>query len=338
MKINYKQWTALLMASFLGSNLMAEESEPALKVGGRVWAFYNLDMTEGAGHKNGFDISRAYLQAKYKYDATWSAIVLLDHERNKLGTSGTPDTWVYVRNAYVQGSNLFDSNTSFRFGLQPTLYISKVDAAVKTRWLGKSLADESGYLKSQEGGASLFGSFADKFEYGLMVHNGGESLSKSGASDSALGTTVQLAYAPFKGSDGVFDGLSFLVSNTLFSDSKSTRSSSNVLTAALLLEHSALDLALEYIMKKLDYSGAKVAHGYGLIANVKAVKDLSIYGRLYSGNDKFKQDYEAEYLATVGPTYTFVEDKLSTAVLYERKGIEDSPDSQVVYWNWAASF
>jgi len=331
---NFRQKIVFFSAALCASQSFAKSDEN-LTVNGKLWAQYSLDLTKDAEHNTGFDIYRAYLQAKYQFDPQWSTVVLIDHERNKIGSTGTPATWVYLRNAYVQAADLWAEKSNFRFGLQPTLYISTVDAALKTRWLGKSLADESGLLKSQEGAVAATGELGTMIRYGLMGHNGTEGLDRAGNSDNALGATALLSLSPFKGSEGILSGFAITVANTVLGASAPSQSS-NVFSAALQLESDIVDTAVEFVHSKAKNSADIQA--CGATANVKISDSASIFGRYFTGNDTFKSFYKSKALATVGPTYSFIKDKVSTALLYERKEKASGTASQMVYWDWAANF
>jgi len=314
----------------------AQEAKPAsaLEVSGRVWAQLRADMTKDSGHKSGFDISRAFLQAQYKFNAEWSTVLLLDAAR----TGATPDYLAsHVRNAYVQHQGLLGDGSLFRFGLQPTFYVATLDGAVKTRWLGKNLVDEGGVVPSQDGAASLTAQAGSVLRYGVAVRNGREGLSKAGSSDNALGYDAFATITPF---DGALEKLGLTVYDSLQSQAtgSTATASSNTLAVALHSQHAFVDASLETVVVK--QSGAQ-AVGYGVTANVKPSENSSIYARFFSGNTNFQTGkLKSKSVLTVGPTYAFVAGKLSTALLFEtRPAVTAGASAQnALLWNWAANF
>jgi hypothetical protein len=325
-----------MMATLIATG--AAHADDALTISGKLWAQYSLNLTDGAGSPNGFDVTRAFVQAKYKFDPTWSAVVLLDHDRSK------ESTWAYVRNAYVQAGDVVGEKSNFRFGLQPTLYIPLVESALKTRWLGKTLADESKILSSQDGGVSLTGEASSMIRYGVEVHNGVEALDYPGKSGNGLAASAVVSVLPLADSESEFAKLGLTVSDTVFAaetsaigTTKKTSPSANVITGALHLEHSLLDLALETVMKRVSKANTV---GFGGTLNVK-FEPFSVYVRAFTGNDAFKNSaLKAKMLLTAGPTYSFVKDKVSTALLYEtRSAVAANAKAQnTVYWIFAANF
>lgn len=311
-----------------------------LTVGGRVWANYTADLTSKSKHKTGFEIYRAFLQADYRYNKTWSVFTLLDHERDKLGSKNQDSkTWVYVRNAFIQASDLWGDKGTFRFGLQPTPFVAAVDGVTKARWLGKSLADEMKLLKTQDGGLSLSGASGSLLKYTAMVHNGTESLDLEGASDNALASTVQLSVFPFATPEKESSGLGWTLSNTHFFKSTNDKSAVNVVSTALTFGHRYLDTALEYVYYKERKKNSAALHAYGATLYAKFLESSALFARFQSGNDPLKTRYKSHSVLSVGPSYILIPNKVVTALVYERKakGAGKTPE-QTIFWNWAANF
>jgi len=222
-------------------SLAFADSKPPLEVKGKVWANFAYDLTEDSIHKNGFDIYRAYLQANYAFDEQWSAALLLDAQRGESvatadGGTTKANLWMYLRNAYIQGSGLWPEGGTIRFGLQPTPFISFVDNATKTRWLGKSMLDQTGILNSQSSGVSALGSFAGVLKYHVILHNGTEGLTKPGNSDNGLALGVQVAVQPFEGTGSWFEKMT-LVGYSENQDSASSSKAMKVTKGTSSLAH-----------------------------------------------------------------------------------------------------
>jgi hypothetical protein len=309
----------------------ARAEDGALQVKGRVWANYTYDLTKDAGHQNGFDIYRAFLQADYKFSDEWSTTLLLDGARSTLPSNSLTN---YVRNAYVQNSGLLGEGSTFRFGLQPTGYISTIDALMKTRWLGKNLVDQAGLVPSQDAGASL-ASKGEVLSYGVALRNGVEGLNSAGNSDNALSFDVWVG-----AKDLGVKGLGVTVYNSVAS--KPTKGlagqSSNTLATALTLNQELVDAAVELSLFRQNKVNAI---GYGVTLNLKATTGAALYTRFFTGDDNFKTGkLKAKNLLTVGPTYAFENGKVLTGLLFESasSNTNGANATRKILWNWAATF
>src|SRR5258707_15318605 len=100
----------------------------------------------------------------------------------------------YVRNLYLQAANLRPENGTFRFGLQHTMFIGAVEGALKTRWLGTTLAEESMLNSVDTAGVAFTGGLMNSMlKYGLMLGNGQENIMKTGNSDNRLQIDLMIA-------------------------------------------------------------------------------------------------------------------------------------------------
>lgn len=311
------------------------QSGDAVTVSGKIWGQFTSNLTQGSTHGNGFDITRALLQAKFKLDATWSGILMIDHDRSVIGSSGTPDAWAYVRNAYVQGSDLWAGGGSLRVGLQPTPWIATVDGVMKTRWIFRSLLDLATVLPSQDGAVSAFGAVGNYFKYTVQLGNGTEGLSAKGNSDSALGVTAVGTLTPFAESSGWMQKLGFSLGLTTVNASQKQPYARNVVAAAAHLESARVDAAVEYVYTRRTGLNR---NGFGLTTNVRISEKWSAYGRFFAGNDSFQSLLDAKQIFDFGPTYTVIKDKLQTALTYGIYPQKTGSTEQVLYWKWAATF
>lgn len=349
-----------------------------LDIKGKVWARFGYEATENSNHSSGFDLYRTYLQASYKFDQTWSTTLLLDGFNNGNKYS------VFVRNAYVQAGNIWEGNGTMRFGLMPTLYTSTIEGATKTRWLAKSLADEIGALQTYGAGVAFTGDVQNFLNYGLNIHNGSEGANLTGTGsnlDSAWAIGIKATLMPFANEDGALRKLGVTlydefennghtrVSNT---NANTVTTGANTIAAALHFEHMYFDGAFEYLNQNPngdERAGAvntKTIAAYGLTANIKFMDEkFSIFGRWYSGNDALKlgtgfrnfdnntpignptgalTNINYKTIVAFGPTWSFIKDKLATALIYETRAINSdtssagAKDYKAITWNWAANF
>ena len=332
----------LAIASAQGAHA---QEESKLTINGRVWARYLYQLTKDTNHVNGFDLYRAYLGATYRFDDTWSAVVLLDaaRERTVSDVSFADSSYdykeynlMYLRNAYVEARDVVGEGSKFRFGYQPTFLIASVDGATKTRWLAKSLADEFGLLTSQAGGASLSGK-AGLLSYGAIWHNGREGLALKGNTDSSTTLGAYLGVAPIESSEGAVRKLG--VHAYYEGRGRGGRTTQrHVLGSAVTLESAFLDGALELVWLKDKDADAVLS--YGATLNGKFLEErASVFARFATGNDAFKAGSDTKWLLTVGPTYAVLKDKVSTALLFQTEKPEaGGNNTSTIFWNWAANF
>ncbi len=329
----------------------APSPSPVVDIHGQVWSQFTYDNTENSVHRKGFDITRAFLQFNYALNTTWSSTVLLDGQRGETisvkGGTGTTvsgsitkaDLWGYVRNAFVQGSSLCDGNGTFRFGLQPTLYVGLIDSTNKTRWLGKSLLDQASLVQTQDAGVSFTGNITSNFKYGVMIHDGVEGLTRPGNQDSGLAASIIGTFYPVKG-----------FGMTIYQEYQGNGNSApgvinvsgyRMTTFALTADTSLINAAAE-ITTQQEYSLNTPSNGVGLMADFRPLSPKSsIYLRYFSGNTQFQAlKLLGKSIITVGPTFSFVPKRVSTALLYESR-TPVTPGAVAissVLWNWAFSF
>jgi hypothetical protein len=343
-------WCATITGALVWQDAAKAQEKSPLEIKGRIWAQYTYDMTKDSAHLNGFDIYRAYLQAGYKVDDTWSTMLLLDAQRGEElsttgGKSAKANLWTYLRNAYVQGSDLWAGGGTFRFGLQPMPFIATIDGATKSRWLGKSLTDQvSGVLNSQSAGVAALGSITPMVKYHLVAHNGTEGLTKAGASDSGLAFGTQITLLPFAGSEGILKRLGLTVYNEIQDSASSAKDTpvtkgTNTLAVGLHFESDFINLAIENFAKtEKDVDGDLT--GTGATLNLKFAEAAGFYLRYLAGNDEFQAALGGKTLISAGPSYELVKDKVMTALVYEaRAAIKAGAEDKVgIAWNWAAHF
>ncbi len=326
-------------------------STPTVDIHGIFWGQYTYEGTENSVHHEGFDVTRAFLQFNYNLDPTWSSTILLDGQRGETisvkGGTGTTvnggvtkaNLWGYVRNAFIQAASLCDGNGTFRFGLQPTLYVGLIDSTNKTRWLGKSLLDQATLVPTQDAGASFTGNITSNFKYGLMVHDGIEGINRPGNQDSGLSASFIATFYPVK-------GFGMTLYQEYQGNGKSAPGVINVngfrmTTFATTVETSFINATAEFTTQQ-DYTLSTPSNGAGVMADIRPIgPKSSMYLRYFSGNTQFQtQKLLGKSVITVGPTFSFVPGRVSTALLYEARPqtIAGTPTVTAVMWNWAINF
>ena len=315
----------------LGAN--PEQPADGPQIGGKIWADDTVDLTSKQGHRNGFDVSRAFIEMGYAFDEQWSTRLVLDAVRTTYLNE-------YLRVAFIQGKYLWAGAGTLRFGIQPTMFIAASETALKTRWLGKTLADQSGFLRSISGGFAASGEVGSVLTYSMMIHNGSESLSQPGVNDNALAYSEQLQITPLLNTPGPFQKLSLNIFDEVQSQSSSVGSKtlqSNVVGLSILLENPRLDFGIESLFK--TQKNVDLVSAYGITANPKFRGGrYSFYMRYFSGTEGFEKSLGGKFLYSLGPTLTIVASKVSTALIYDCLSPRSGPQIQSVSWKWAASF
>ena len=123
------------------------------KVNGRLYANWNMDMTDGADNANSFGIDRAYVTVKSKLSDYTSVRMTSDIS----STNGYDGYSIILKYGYIDWKPQFGNGTlNIRFGLQPTLYIDDMNGLWGRRYLEKTIGDKNKFLTSSDLGASAF--------------------------------------------------------------------------------------------------------------------------------------------------------------------------------------
>ena len=325
---------------------------------------------------NGFDLYRADLKGNYKFNDTYNATLMFDGA-NRFITNGVTPTvsvanMVYVREAYVSANWWTGGHMSF--GLQPGFYTSTVDGATHTRWLAQDLAFTGGFMNEENAGVSFNGTcWNNQIGYSVMAQNGTEGF--GAPADNALAFDIGVDIMPFGGMEGAMSKLGLTVVDQVqqsaagqiagISTGGGGTPGTNALTAALHWTNAWVDGALEYAMMSYD-SGANSSSAFGGNVNVKFMDDWTVFARYITGNDTFTGNNGGAHgyapnlgmdgaispstapgvlgyksVLTVGPTYSLVKDKITTAILFTTAAANSNSGNDAttsISWNWGASF
>lgn len=143
-----------------------DEFKPSGKVTGKVFGNYLFDMTKDIEKKSAFEINRAYLGYKYKFNNSFSASVTLDVGANDGGSSYT---------AYLKKAQL-DWNVSSVFkvsmGMLGLEQFSDQEKFWGYRYMQKSFQDQYGFGASADLGVKANVNIVDGLSANVFVING----------------------------------------------------------------------------------------------------------------------------------------------------------------------
>ncbi len=143
------------------------------QVGGRMYINWMLNRTKGADNANGFGLERAYIDVKSKLSDYTSARATMDLKQ----IDGYNGYTMILKYGYMDFKPKFSQGwVTFRFGLQPTLYIDNMQDLWGRRYALKVISDNKGMLTSSDLGAGLLIDLSHTKKYGFIqatVWNGG---------------------------------------------------------------------------------------------------------------------------------------------------------------------
>lgn len=168
MKSLFKMFAVMLV---MGIAVSANAADT--KINGRLYADWNLDLTDGAESANSFNLSRAYVTVKSKLSDYTSVRITSDIRQDSDIYEGYV---VILKYGYIDWNPKFGKNNlTFRFGLQPTLYIDEMNKVWNRRYAYKVASDQNKYLTSGDLGATALVNLGEKGKSGylaLQVLNG----------------------------------------------------------------------------------------------------------------------------------------------------------------------
>ena len=116
-------------------------------VGGRIYGYWSMDLTDGADYANEFGVSRAYIDVKSKLSDFTTLRVTTDLRQVDSYDGYT----IILKYAFFDWKPKFANGAAtVRFGLQPTHYIDNLHNLWGRRYLEKTISDLSGYMTSSD--------------------------------------------------------------------------------------------------------------------------------------------------------------------------------------------
>jgi hypothetical protein len=357
-KMNLK--LPIIAASILSSGAFAEDSakplENPLEVKARVFAEYRYDATKDSIHKNGFEVTRSWFGFNYKYNENWSAMLAFDAVRGETYSITDADTGsksgitrssldVYTKSAFIQRTCSCETHTwNMKFGLQPNSYTSLVESVTGSRFIFKSIAEESKVVVGHFGGASAQSGWMNGLiNTSVMVHNGREGLNTVGDSDSGTATAFSLGTS-YK-MEGA--GLNLLAQAYVekldravdTKDASPVQASTSNQAFLFGVKHSYADVSIEQATTQATGSeDKKVASGVALAAHVPDTAYGFVVRSMSSETTKSGVIVKNSSMSA-GPTFNVVAGgKISTALVYETAKLESVEVGKMYSWKWQANF
>ena len=142
------------------------------KVNGRLYADWNLNMTDGAESANSFNVKRAYVTVKSKLSDFTSLRITTDIR----STDAFDGYSIILKYGYIDWKPSFgQKKLKVRFGLQATQYIDNMNKLWGRRYLEKIVGDKNKVLTTSDLGLSGFVNLGEKGKSGyvaLQILNG----------------------------------------------------------------------------------------------------------------------------------------------------------------------
>lgn len=135
------------------------------KVKGRLYANWNLDVTDGAESANSFNVKRAYMTVKSKLSDYTSARITTDI-RSLDSYEGYS---IILKYGYIDWKPSFSKSLKMRVGLQPTMYIDNMNKLWGRRYLEKTVGDKNKVLTTSDLGVSTFINLGEKGKAGYLA-------------------------------------------------------------------------------------------------------------------------------------------------------------------------
>lgn len=160
----------LLAATMVALLLTGAYSTPAAetRVGGQLYAYWKLDLSEDGDNFNEFALGRAYVTVRSELSQFTSVRLTTDLRE----TDGFDGYSVVMKYAYLDWKPGFGRGIAvLRFGLQPTLYIDNMNKLWGRRYLEKTVGDLRGFLTTSDLGAGLVINLDRKARIGYIAGN-----------------------------------------------------------------------------------------------------------------------------------------------------------------------
>ncbi len=158
----------LFILAVCAATTMAAETT----VHGRLFAHWMMDMSDGAGSYNAYDVSRAYVTVQSKL-SDYTSVRITSDLRNIGGFSGYT---IILKYAYMDWKPKFTNDMiNLRFGLQPTMYVDRMLGIWGRRYIISNITNDRGMLTTSDLGLTAMANLGpDKktAQIGLAVLNG----------------------------------------------------------------------------------------------------------------------------------------------------------------------
>jgi opacity protein-like surface antigen len=165
MKLKLK-FTLLFTAFSMIAIAQDTEENPKGTVTGKIFFNYHIDATEDTEQGSAFELTRAYLGYKYKFNDKFTATVLLDAGKNSAGSAQT----VFIKNAKLDYKA--NSNITLSAGVIGMKQYNDQEKFWGYRYLYKALADEYEFGTSADLGFIAAFKISNALKFDFIVVNG----------------------------------------------------------------------------------------------------------------------------------------------------------------------
>ena len=321
MKAIIRSISALAMLAFsapaiAGGVNVYDDGDSKLKLGGKVFIdATQIETKDETGVKTastkGFNLTRAYLTAKYTFNSDWMMRITTDVQQET--SLAKKKTNVFLKYAYLQGK-LMDDALVMRLGVSHNPWIDYEQGLWKHRYFTKVTSDEFKYDDSADIGFGLKGKLADGLiKYWATAVNGG------GYGNLSTSDTVD-----FKTRLGVYPvkGLTIDFGYNRGNRGKKTFTTTNA------LQQTMYQIMLSYGTKDFRVGGNWIRNRDKASKNINA-KTYAVWGWAklgggFSAVARTEQEKAYEYTAGVSGT---VQQKRTRLAL----GLDYSPVKNVVF-------
>lgn len=159
-------FTTIILFAFFLSNAQEPTDFPSGQVTGKVFFNHHLDISKDATQVSNFELQRAYLGYKYKFNSKFSSTIMLDAGNG----SGVSDYGVFIKNAKLDyQANKWLSLTAGLFGM---IQFDDQEKFWGYRYLYKTLDDEYKLGTSADLGVGADIKLSDKLNMAIIIVNG----------------------------------------------------------------------------------------------------------------------------------------------------------------------
>lgn len=190
MKVNQSLFLILFLILVFFSKIFAQDEktnfEPTGNIYGILFTNFHSDFISG---NSAFEVQRAYLGYKYKYDNNFSVNVKIDIASIETNTK----RYAYFKNAHISYNH---ENLTLNFGLIDSYMFKTHEKFFGKRYIYKSFLDKNKFGPSADLGASILYQIGDKLNIDFSVLNG-EGYSNLQL-DNTLKAALGISYNPIK--------------------------------------------------------------------------------------------------------------------------------------------
>jgi len=320
---------ALLAPTSLLLSAPAFANDEAVKVSGKMWVSYSLDLTDSEAMANEFDVDRAYLTFKKNIGDNVTTRLTLDVGRDKdqttsfvdsLGTEVELDTpqdprlHAFVKYAYV-GWKASDE-VELRLGSAQTPYVSFAGKIWGHRFLSKVFIASVGLQGGADLGVHALGNHAEgQVSWQAAVMNGGGH--KKAEDDLAKRAQLRVTVDPL--ADGGSRLPITLYGGTEVGGPDDPQSFG---LGSVGFKSDMVAVLVDYLMV---FESGSTGQGVGLalVPSIPDIVDFPVRVDWYDPNTDIDADSATRVLAGLSRT---VAKKVRVAGVYERTTPEDAPD------------